>query len=98
MLRAQLPLLDKLADELLEFAANGADPGLCAEAMVAKIPRAVRAFLDPKQLITWLQHPEWWTVLEAFRPQLKPYQGYCDDVRQTLLKLMTEAESDPENP
>lgn len=98
MLRTQLPLLEKLAEELLEFAANGADPGICAEALVAKIPRAVRAFIDPQRLTTWLTHPQWWAVLEGFKPALSPYQGYCDDVRQTLLKLMSEPESEPENP
>lgn len=98
MLRSQLPLLNKLAEELLEFAANGADPGLCAEALVAKVPRAVRAFVTPEQLREWLTYEQWWSVLEAFKPALKPYQGYCDDVRQTLLKLMSEPESEPENP
>jgi hypothetical protein len=98
MLQLALPTLNKLADELLEYAANGADPGLAAEALVAKVPRSIRAFVTPEKLNEWLTHPEWWRVLQEFRPALAPYQGYCDDVRQTLIRLANEPESEPEQP
>ena len=93
-----LPLLSKLSSELLEFAENGADPFLCAEALVGKTPRQVRAMVKPQQVVEWLKNPDWWTLLKDFKPELEPYQGYCDDVRQALVKLMTEPAEEPEQP
>lgn len=84
-----LPLLNKLADELVEFAANDADPGLAAEALEAKIPRAARAAVTAEQLRAWLTRPDWWEALKGFRPALEPYHGYCDDVRQALVLMFT---------
>lgn len=93
-----LPLLVKLSNELLEFAQNDADPYLCAEALVGKTPRNARAMVKPEQLVAWLTNPDWWALLKDFKPELEPYQGYCDDVRQALVKLMTEPEEEPEQP
>ncbi len=93
MLQLALPTLQKLADELLEFAANGADPGLAAEALVAKVPRQLRAFAQPEKIRGWLADANWWPVLRDFKPALEPYQGYCDDVRQSLLTLYAEAQT-----
>lgn len=93
-----LPLLNKLADELLEFAQNDADPGLAADALEAKIPRAARAFITAAQLREWLTNPNWWEQLKGFRPALEPYHGYCDNVRLELVGLFTPAESPPAAP
>jgi len=98
-LQVVLPLLTRLSNDLLEFAQNGADPGLAAEALVGKIPRTVRGMVKLEQLKEWLTNPNWWTLVKDFKPELEPYQGYCDDVRQSLYKLyMTEPESEPEQP
>jgi len=97
-----LPTLNKLSHELLDFAANGADPGLAAEALIAKIPRALQETLKQaqprEQVLAALRNPGWWPMLKEFRPELEPYEGYCDDVRLILIKLMTEPESEPEQP
>jgi len=100
MLWAQtlVPLLQRLARELHEFAQNGADPGICAEAMVGKTPRHLRALVTVEQLKTWLTNPNWWALLIEFKPELEPYQGYCDDVRLVLIRLLTEPETEPEQP
>jgi hypothetical protein len=97
-----LPTLNKLSHELLDFAANGADPGLAAEALIAKIPRALQETLKQEQpraqVLAALRNPGWWPMLKDFRPELEPYEGYCDDVRMIIIKLMTEPESEPEQP
>jgi hypothetical protein len=97
-----LPTLNKLSHELLDFAANGADPGLAAEALIAKIPRALQETLkqtQPRdQVLAALRNPAWWQMLRQFRPELEPYEGYCDDVRLIIIKLMTETEAEPEQP
>lgn len=92
-----LPLLNKLADELLDFATNGCDPGLAAEALVAKVPRMARAMLKGEQLHGWLTHPDWWLYVKQFRPALEPYMGFCDDVRQALYSLLLEQGAIPGN-
>lgn len=86
-----MPLLNKLADELLEYAGNGTDPGLAAEALVAKVPRMVRAMVTAEQLKAWLTAPDWWEHLKAFRPALEPYMAFCDDVRQALYGLLVQS-------
>lgn len=95
MLEQVKPLLHKLAAELAEFAENGASPELAAHAVVAKIPRMVRAFVKPEQLQAWLTHPDWWALASNFHPALKPHPGFCDDVRQTLLAILTEEAQAP---
>jgi hypothetical protein len=97
-----LPTLNKLSHELLDFAANGADPGLAAEALIAKIPRALQETLKQtqprEQVLGALRNPAWWQMLRQFRPELEPYEGYCDDVRLIIITLMTETEAEPEQP
>lgn len=93
MLAMVEPLLRRLAADLEDFATNAAEPMLAAEAMLVKIPRTVRAMVQPEQLKGWLNHPDWWEHLVRFHPNIAPYQAYCDDVRLGVLELM-----DPQQP
>ena len=88
------PLLQRLATELEEYAANGAEPGLAAEALLAKVPRMISSQVQPAQMKEWLTQPNWWEWVLKFRPSLTPYQGFCDDVRLGLLSIF-EAELNP---
>ena len=90
MLALVRPLLEKLAADLEDFAANSADPGLAAEALMGKIPKMIRSQVTPEQLREWLNNPQWWQIVVGFRPTLMPYQGYCDDVRADLLAQVEE--------
>lgn len=94
------PVLKRLGQDLEEFAVNGADPGLAAEALLVKIPRSVKAMVQPEQLKTWLNEPTWWAMLVQFQPALQPYQAFCDDVRMAILEQLeprddTGAEGEP---
>jgi len=93
MLSMVEPLLRRLAADLEDFASNAAEPMLAAEALLVKIPRTVRAMVQPEQLKGWLNQPEWWEHLVRFHPPIQPYQAYCDDVRLGVLELM-----DPQQP
>lgn len=88
------PLLKRLAGELEEYAVNGTDPGLTAEALLAKIPRLIKNQVEPKQLKEWLTQPNWWQLLVEFHPGLQAYQGFCDDVRLSLVDIV-EQEMNP---
>jgi hypothetical protein len=93
-----LPLFKRLAGELEEYASNGADPGLAAEALLAKIPRLVRNQVQPSQVKEWLSQPDWWKVAVEFHSGLANYQGFCDDVRLCLIDIMEqELNPKPEN-
>lgn len=93
MLAMVEPLLRRLAADLEDFASNAAEPMLAAEALLAKIPRTVRAMVQPEQIKSWLNQPDWWEHLVRFHPNIAPYQAYCDDVRLGVLDLM-----DPQQP
>lgn len=84
------PLLRRLAGELEEFAVNGTDPGLTAEALLAKIPRLIKNQVQPQQMKEWLTQPDWWSVLVAFHPGIANHQGFCDDVRLSLLDIVEQ--------
>lgn len=88
------PLLQRLASELEEYCANGAEPSLAAEALLAKVPRVLANQIQPQQVKEWLSLPNWWELTVRFRPTLSPYQGFCDDVRLTLLQIF-EREINP---
>ena len=89
------PLLRRLAGELEEYAVNGTDPGLVAEALLAKIPRLIRSQVQPQQLKEWLLQPNWWELTEKFAPSLRPHQGFCDNVRQVILQIVEEEINPP---
>ena len=88
------PLLQRLVQDLEEFAVNGADPALAAEALLAKIPRSLKSTVQPEQVKQWLTDPEWWTRLVSFRTSLAPYQAFCDDVRLSILEQLEPPEDD----
>lgn len=83
-------LLERLAEELEEFAANAADPQLAAEALLAKIPRLIKSQMSYDDVRGWLSRPDWWQYAEGFRATLKPYQAFCDDVRMEILAILEE--------
>lgn len=82
------PLLRKLAGELEEYAVNATDPDLTAEALLAKIPRMVKAQIPAEQLLGWMNDPNWWQLLSDFHPPLRPYQAYCDQVREAIIYVV----------
>lgn len=87
------PLLRKLAGELEEYSVNATEPGLAAEALLAKIPRLVKSQISYEQLKSWLTEPRWWELLSAFHPALQPYQAYCDQVREELMGVIEQQET-----
>lgn len=89
------PLLQKLSVELEEFAINGADAGLAAEALLAKVPRMIRNQVTPQQMKEWLTQANWWEVLVKFHPGVQSHQGFCDDVRLTLLQMAEDQINPP---
>jgi hypothetical protein len=95
MLAMVNPLLRKLAGELEEFAVNGADPTLAADALMAKVPRLIRSYVEASQLKEWLMQPNWWPLTVQFHPALQPYQAYCDDVRLALLEAVEDEINPP---
>ena len=95
MLTAARPLLTRLATDLTDFAAAAADPGLAADALLAKIPSAYRALVTPEQMLAWLKHPDWWRYVAEFHPTLTPYRDFCDQVRQELVAVFS---GEPEQP
>jgi len=92
------PLLRKLATELEEYASNATDPGLTAEALLAKIPRLVKSQISTEQLLAWLNEPNWWAIVSGFHPGLTPYQAYCDQVREELIAEVTNPGGTEEGP
>lgn len=87
------PLLRKLVMELEEYAVNAAEPGLAAEALLVKVPRAIKKQLSYEQLKAWLTEPRWWEILSTFHPALQPYETFCDQVREELLAIIEQQET-----
>jgi hypothetical protein len=84
------PLLNKLANDLEDFAGNAAHPDLTAESLWAKVPMFVRSQVSQQQLLEWLNSPDWWQHLATFRPTLQAFQNYCNDVRLSFIKLLED--------
>jgi len=84
------PLLKRLAGELEEYAVNGTDPGLAAEALLAKVPRLVKNQVQPQQLKEWLTQADWWQLVVDFHAGLSSHQGFCDDVRLCLIDIVEQ--------
>lgn len=80
------PILRGLSADLEQFAVNATDPVLAADALLAKVPRTVKAMVQPEKVKEWLSRPDWWEFLVRFHPPLQPYQAFCDDVRLALLE------------
>ncbi len=84
------PWLRRRAEDLHEWAASNMDVELCAEVLIASVPKVFRAVLTPAELIAYLQRPDWWGLLTAFHPPLSPYHAWIDDARQEVLQLLSE--------
>ncbi len=89
------PWLRRQADNLHEWAANNMDIELCAEMLLASVPKVFRAVLSAADLVQLLQRPDWWTMLTAFHPPLAPYQAWIDDARVELVVLLNEEANGP---
>lgn len=84
------PWLRRRAEDLHEWAAANMEVELCAEVLLASVPKIFRAMLSEADLCGFLQRPDWWAVLTGFHPPLSPYHAWIDDVRQELLGLLME--------
>jgi hypothetical protein len=84
------PWLRRKAEDLHEWAGANLDVELCAEMLLASIPKLFRAMLTAADLSGFLQRADWWIVLTHFHPPLAPYHAWVDDVRQEVLQLLSE--------
>lgn len=89
------PWLRRRAEDLLEWAASNMEVELCAEMLLASVPKVFRAVLTAADLVGYLQRPDWWAVLTAFHPPLQPYQAWIDDLRGEVLALLAEEINGP---
>lgn len=85
---ALLPWLKNQLEFLIVQAARDRDPALYAELMVDNLPDAVK----PENLVQLVSQDNWWTVLQNFNPQVKPYQGWFTGFRQELLVMLSGEE------
>ncbi len=90
MFRLAEPWLRRRAEDLHEWAAANMEVELCAEVLLASVPKMFRAVLSTSELIQLIQRPDWWQQLIAFHPPLAPYQAWIDDARQEVLQLLAE--------
>lgn len=90
MLRMAEPWLRRRAQDLHEWAAANLDVALCAEMLLASVPKLFRAALSAQDLHGYLQRPDWWPVLTAFHPPLEPYHAWIDDLRAEVAALLVE--------
>ncbi len=85
-------VMDKIAQELLEFAIAAADPRLAADAIYGKlpmmVPQAMRILLTDEKIRELVSSSEWWPTLLKARPALEPYQPYAEQVREAFLELL----------
>lgn len=91
------PWLRRRAEDLHEWATTNIDVELCAEMLLASVPKLFRAVLNTADLTAYLQRPDWWTVLTAFHPPLQPYHAWIDDVREEVLRLLSEDGGDAQS-
>ncbi len=89
------PWLRRRAEDLHEWAASNMEVELCAEMLLATVPKMFRAVLTAADLVGYLQRPDWWAVLTAFHPPLQPYQAWIDDLRGEVLQLLAEEINGP---
>ncbi len=89
------PWLRRRAEDLHEWAASNMEVELCAEMLLASVPKVFRAVLTAADLVGYLQRPDWWAVLTAFHPPLQPYHAWIDDLRGEVLQLLAEEINGP---
>jgi hypothetical protein len=89
------PWLRRRAEDLLEWAGSNMEVELCAEMLLASVPKVFRAVLTAADLVGYLQRPDWWAVLTAFHPPLQPYHAWIDDLRGEVLQLLAEEINGP---
>jgi hypothetical protein len=90
MWRIAEPWLRRRAEDLHEWAAANLEVPLCAEMLLASVPKLFRAALSAAELHAFLQRPDWWGVLTAFHPPLHPYQAWIDDLRVEVSGLLVD--------
>lgn len=89
------PWLRRRAEDMHEWAASNMEVELCAEMLLASVPKIFRAVLTAADLVGYLQRPDWWAVVTAFHPSLQPYHAWIDDLRTEVLHLLAEEISGP---
>lgn len=94
VLTAIEPWLRRRATDVQEWASTNMDVELCAEMLLACIPKPFRALISASELIGLLQAPDWWARLTAFNPSLTPYQAWIDDLRWELIGLLRDEAKD----
>ena len=94
MMRLVEPWLKRKAEDLHEWAGNNLYTELCAEMLLASVPKPFRAFLTVPQLLELLQSPDWWQHLTTFYPPLEPYRAWVDDCRAIVIQMLQEEAGD----
>ena len=95
MWRIAEPWLRRRAEDLHEWAAANMDVQLCAEMLLASVPKVFRAYLSAAELHAYLQRADWWAALTTFHPPLHPYQAWIDDLRAEVSGMLLEEINGP---
>jgi hypothetical protein len=95
MWRIAEPWLRRRAEDLHEWAASNMEVELCAEMLLASVPKMFRAALSASDLVGYLQRGDWWQVLTTFHPPLLPYHAWIDDLRTEVLQLLADEINGP---
>jgi len=94
MLTAIEPWLRRRASDVQEWASANMDVELCAEMLLASVPKAFRSFVTPGELVGLLETADWWERLTVFHPPLQPYHAWVDDLRGEVIAQLREGNAD----
>jgi hypothetical protein len=84
-----LPWLSATLQQLIVQAGKNRDPELYAEVTLDNVPDGI----DAKQLIPFLERPDWWAQLQSFAPAVSPYPAWFADYREAVLAMLRENEA-----
>lgn len=90
MLTVIEPWLRRRASDLQEWSSTNMDCELCAEMLLASVPKAFRSFVTTDELVTLLQSADWWERVIAFHPPLQPYHAWIDDLRMEVIEQLRD--------
>ena len=91
------PWLRRRAADVQEWSSANMDCELCAEMLLASVPKTFRSFVTTAELIALLESADWWERVVAFHPPLQPYHAWVDDLRMEVIdQLRDEGAADPD--
>lgn len=92
MMAMFMPLVKTNLEKVVGWAEKNRDPQIYSDVLVDELPDGFGDYIPITDVISYLNHPEWFSIIVGIEPRLSTHKEWCDECRLAIIEIMKEFE------